>query len=184
MSEEHRVNRRHALLGGGAAVALGASFTMRRTAAAQKGIQSGGGIAGGGVIEVADGAQATFSVFGSRFFMDEEPDPIFFGGLTWVDSRGVALVSTEISAYEPVEGEENAREMTGFLTMNGEGNHPFTLKMVDGGGPGEGMDMITLTVQSPSDVASATPETGAVAYAADVVLTSGDLQLLTFEFPE
>jgi hypothetical protein len=184
MSEENRVSRRNALLGGGTAVALAASLAMRGVAAAQqKGIQSGGGIAGGGVIEVSDGAEATFSVFGSRFVVDGEPDPIFFGNLTWVDSRAVTLASTEISAYGPVEGEENAREMTGFLTMNGEGNHPFTLKMVDGGGPGEGKDTMTLTVQASGE-AAATPATGAVAYTADATLTNGDLQLLSFEFPE
>ena len=184
MSEECHVSRRHALLGGGAAVALAASLTRRGTAAAQKGIRSGGGISGGGAVEVQDGGEALFTVFGSRFVVVDEPDPIFFGSLIWNDPHDVALASTEISAYGPVEGEENAREMTGFLTVNGEGNHPFTLKLVDGGGPGEGMDTITLTVQPSGEAATATPMTGHVLYEADATLTSGDLQLLTFEFPE
>lgn len=184
MSEEYQISRRHALLGGGAAIALAVSFTMRGEAAAQRGIQSGGGIAGGGVVEVQDGGEATFSVFGSRFSVDGETDPLFFGSLTWSDTNDVVLASTEISAYGPVEGEENAREMTGFLTMNGEGRHPFSLKLVDGGGPGEGKDTVTLMVQPPSDAVAATPTTGDVAYGADAALTSGDLQLLTFEFPE
>lgn len=183
MIGEQGINRRKALIGGGAA-ALAASLGARGVAAAQKGIQSGGGIAGGGVIEIADGGTATFSVFGSRFQVDGQAEPVFFGSLSWSDSNGTTLTSTAISAYGPVEGEDAAREMSGTLAMNGEDGYAFTIKLVDGGAPGEGKDTVTLTVAPAGEGAAATPMAADAAYGADATLTSGDLQLLIFEFAE
>jgi hypothetical protein len=176
--------RRHALLGSGVALALAAMPATLRTAAAHRSIQSGGGIAGGGSVAVQGGGTATFSVFGSRFAVVDEADPLIFGSLTWIDSEGVSLVSSEVTAYGPIEGEEHARQMAGFLAMNGGGRHPFSLKLIDGGGPGEGKDTLTLIVQPSTDGAPATPATGDVVYGANAALTSGDLQILTFDIPE
>lgn len=178
--ERTQLTRRRALLAGGAAVALAGAV---RHAAAAPSIQSGGGIAGGGVIEV-EGGEATFSVFGSRFEVEGQDEPLVFGNLIWADANGVRLESSEVTDYGPVEGEENARKMMGFLTMDGKGRHPFTLELVDNGGPGEGRDRLTLTVQASDDGDGATPAAGEPVYAAEGEIAAGDLALLDFEFPK
>jgi hypothetical protein len=180
MGGEQGISRRMAL-GGGAA--LVAALGVRGIAAAQKGVQSGGGIAGGGSIDTDEGGTATFSVFGSQFAIDGVAEPVFFGSLTWNDTNGTALAGTAISAYGPVAGaEETTREMHGTLAVNGAGSHPFTIVLADGGAPGEGKDTVRLIVGP--DGAAATPAAGDAVYQAEATLTNGDLQLLTFTFPE
>jgi len=170
------------------AAALATTPALRRDTAAmaiQRSVMSGGGIAGGGVVAVDGGGEANFSVFGSRFVVEDQDEPLIFGSLIWTDADGTSLVSTEVTAYGPVAGaEETTRQMSGLLTMDGEGSHPFTLTLVDGGGPGEGSDALTLTVQPEGATPAASPVTNDAAYSADAALTSGDLQLLTFDFEE
>jgi hypothetical protein len=181
MNGEQGISRRHALIGGGAA-ALAASFAAHGVAVAQKGVQSGGGIAGGGTIDAQDGGEANFSVFGSQFLVDGVAEPILFGSLRWRDANGVTLISTAITAYGPVEGDEQAREMSGVLAMDGEDGYPFTIRMVAGVNLGE--SSVSLTVLPAGASATATPIISMPVYTADGPLTSGDIQLLTFEFPE
>lgn len=173
-----RLSRRTALLGGAAvAVALPAGAGAQLAPV----IQSGGGIAGGGSIAVQGGGTANFSVFGSRFEIEGQDQPVFIGSLNLVDSNGRQVSSVEIADYSPVEGEENAREMTGFATLDGEGRYAFTLKLIDAGAPGSG-DQFRLTLQP--DGAEATPSAEAVTYGIDGVLETGDFQVLTFDFGE
>lgn len=172
------VSRRNALLGGAAVAAmipLGAKAQLAPV------IQSGGGIAGGGSIAVQGGGTANFSIFGSRFEIEGQDQPAFFGSFNLVDSNDQQISSIEITNYAPVEGEENAREMTGFATLNGAGRYPFSLKLVDAGTPESG-DTVHLAVQPEGP--QATPATGAVTYGIDGTLETGDLQLLTFDFGE
>ena len=186
-NHQMQLTRRHALLAGGTAIALAASPGLRPDAAAramQRSIQSGGGIAGGGVVALEDGGEAHFSVFGSRFVVEDQDEPAIFGSLIWTDSEGTALVSSEVTDYGPVEDDESSRQMTGTLTMDGEGDYPFTLMLTDGGGPGEGDDTLTLTVLDSGDNAAPSPVAGDAVYSAEGPLVSGDLQLLTFEFEE
>lgn len=173
-----RISRRQALLAGGAGAL--AAMPLTREASAQRAIQSGGGIAGGGSVEVADGT-AHFSVFGSRFAVDGEDEPLIVGRFAWTGADGVRLVSIEVVDYGPVE-DDASRQMTGALTIDGEGRYPFVLTLTDGGGPGAGEDTVTLTVLDTGDNAAPTPVAGESVYEAEGPLASGDLQLLTFDF--
>ncbi len=174
------LSRRSALIAGAAGVA--ALTALPGSIAAQRApvIQSGGGIAGGGAIALSDGGTASFSVFGSRFEVVDQDEPTIFGGLFITDSTGKQLASVEVTDYAPVEGEENARQMTGFASIDGEGRFPFTLKLIDGGAPGEGKDQFQLEVQAASSAATPTPDDWMSNI--DSVIDPGDLQLITFEF--
>ena len=113
--------------------------------------------------------------------MTEDADaPVVIGNLLVASADGHQLASVEVTDYAPVEGEENARQMTGFASVDGEGRFPFTLKMVDGGGPGAGKDLIQLTVESYPT--AATPAVDASAWNIDATLEDGDLQLIDFTF--
>ena len=175
----------------GALAALG----LVGVAAAQRSVSSGGGIAGGGSVATAEG-EAHFSLFGSRFMLEGQDDPVVFGSLRWVDPHwqglGLTLESTEISAYGPIPNPENARELRGLATANGVGSHPFVLRMEVAGPPGSGEDMVSLAIIDASGTPVALPAAGTPAidtqgvdltYAVSGPLTSGDLELLTFEFP-
>jgi hypothetical protein len=182
------VSRRNAIAFGG--VAALAALSAPDRAAAVPSIQSGGGLAGGGSVAVQGGGEANFSVFGSRFVVDGQTEPLIFGSLIWADSNGVELSSVKVVDYGPAGGDPNARRLEGFATLNGEGNHPFTLMLFPEAGPGKGADRVQLKVLAalPSP---ATPEGAASpnaaaepVYSSDDALKSGDLQLLTFDFPD
>lgn len=181
MADRH--SRRHALalgLGGLGGVALGAALALAPDRArAYHAVQGAGGIAGGGVV-TADQGEVEFLLFGSRFEFEDHPDPVFFGELRLRFADGTTLASTGITAYGPVEGaEETTREMTGTLSVNGDGSHPFRLTAVDQGWLGAGEDRLTLSV----DLGDASPVAGSVDFE-DAAVTTGDLHLLTFTFPD
>jgi hypothetical protein len=174
------ISRRGALIAGAAGMAAFAAVPGSMAAQRAPVIQSGGGIAGGGAIALSDGGTASFSVFGSRFEVVDQDEPTIFGGLFITDATGKQLASLEVSNYEPVEGEENARHMTGFASIDGKGRYPFTLKMIDGGIPGEGKDRFQLDVQASTTDATPTPDSGMMSI--DSVIEPGDVQLIVFEF--
>jgi hypothetical protein len=174
------ISRRSALVAGAASATALTVFPQKMTAQRAPVIQSGGGIAGGGAVSLSDGGTASFSVFGSRFEVVDQEDPTIFGGLYITDASGKQLNSVEVTDYAPVEGEENARQMTGFASIDGEGRFPFTLKLIDGGVPGEGKDQFQLAVQASSSDATPTPDDWMMNI--DSVIDPGDLQLITFEF--
>jgi hypothetical protein len=174
------ISRRSALVTGAAGAAALTLFPRDMAAQRAPVIQSGGGIAGGGALSLSDGGTASFSVFGSRFEVVDQDEPTIFGGLFITDSVGKQLASGEVTNYEPVEGEENARQMTGFASIDGEGRFPFTLKLIDGGAPGDGKDRFQLAVEATSTDATPSPEGGMMSI--DSVIEPGDLQLITFEF--
>ncbi len=173
------ISRRGALVAGVAGAAALTAFPGSMAAQRAPVIQSGGGIAGGGAIALSDGGTASFSVFGSRFEVVDQDEPTIFGGLFITDSTGKQLASLEVSNYEPVEGEENARQMTGTASIDGEGSYPFTLKLIDGGSPGDGKDQFQLVLEPSSD---ATPAPDDAFINIDSVIEPGDLQLIVFEF--
>jgi hypothetical protein len=173
-------SRRSALVAGAAGATALTLFPRDMAAQRAPVIQSGGGIAGGGAIALSDGGTASFSVFGSRFEVVDQDDPTIFGGLFITDSTGGQLASVEVTDYAPVEGEENARQMTGFASIDGEGRFPFTLKLIDGGKPGKGKDQFQLVVEASSTDATPAPDGGLMSI--DSVIDPGDLQLITFEF--
>jgi hypothetical protein len=177
---ETTLSRRGALAIGAAGAAALAALPHGVRAQHPSVIQSGGGIAGGGAISLTIGTRVVFSVFGSRFVTDEGDAPVILGNLLVTSSDGQQLASVEITDYAPIGGEENARQMTGFASVDGKGRLPFSLKLIDGGTPGAGKDHVQLTVKS--DSADATPSADASAWDIDAVLEDGDLQLIDFNF--
>ena len=165
------MTRRSAILGGALAVAgIAAGTTMVGAAPA---VQSGGGIAGGGTIKSGDQV-ATFSVFASRFAVVDQTDPILFGRVQWADATGFVFESSTISNYGPTEGNDAARIIEGTAKLSTGEEVPFTLIVRDTKSPGAGNDELKLTTQLADGTA----------YEVDGSLGTGDLQLLTFAFPE
>lgn len=164
-----------------AAVAFGFGV---RLAGAQRMATGSGGLAGGGIATGAE-SEIQFSLFASRLVFEDQADPTLFGKVQWEDlTQQMSLVSVEISAYGPVEGEaENLRELRGTMRVNETDEHPFVLRAVDAGAPGSGEDTIALTV---GPAALATPSAAApeeVIYSVETVVTAGDIQLLDLTTP-
>ena len=92
----------------------------------------------------------------------------------------ISLVS--IKSYGPHDM-ETARLMTGTAAVNGEGEHPFSLRMVDGGEIGAGGDMVRLVVGTGAAELSGTPAAveadGTFAYDVEGELASGNVQIVT-----
>lgn len=165
------MNRRNAIVGGAIAAAGIAAST--KLVSASPAVQSGGGISGGGTIKSGDQA-ATFSVFASRFVAVDQTDPLFFGRLQWADASGFAFEASTITNYGPTEGNEAARIIEGTAKLATGEEVPFTLIVRDTTSPGTGNDELKLTTQLADGTA----------YEVDGALETGDLQLLTFVFPE
>ncbi len=165
------INRRTALVGGAGAVAVTALGF--KSAIAAPTIQSGGGVAGGGSVALGEDS-AQFSLFASRFTVVDQGDPLIFGRFQWMDSSGFGFESSAIASYGPIDGDgENARALEGTVTLASGEEHPFTLRVVDSSVPGGAGDDLELAV-GPAE---------ALVYEVKATLTTGDIQLLTFEFP-
>src|SRR4051794_8599086 len=136
---KHRVNRRVAL--GSSAAALLALNAPRFASAAtmQKAVQGGGGVAGGGSIELGDGTPATFSVFATRLTVEGEDMPLILGNVL-LFAGGKQYVSTQVSDYGPIDGNSDGREINGFMTIDGSGHHQFHINMPDVAAGGFGTD--------------------------------------------
>lgn len=185
-----RLSRRNAVAAGAAAMAgIGITAGVTR-AGSQRSITSGGGIAGGGLIEGPDAA-VHFVLAGSRFTLDDD-DTAQFGFLQIFDpSQNLSMTSGEISFYgQPDGAADDTRELHGLITVTQDGDEtgpfPFVLTAVVAGTPGPEGDSLTLVISSD---AAATPTATApsdadFAFELNGNLTSGDLSLLDFEFPE
>lgn len=176
------LDRRRVLVGGGMVAALGMAATKWPRALAS--IRTGGGVAGGGVVRSGAG-DAQFTVFGSTFHDDMTEEPVTVGSLIWLDPAGFVLRSDQVAAYGPDPNEQTARIMTGYVAHSDTGKfHPFHLRVVDGGGPGEGKDTLALLVGKEGGKRKSVPdisERDAIVLV-EGVITAGDIQLLTFDF--
>lgn len=185
-----RLSRRNAVAAGAAAMA-GIGITASSTRAMrQRAVGSGGGIAGGGLIEGPD-ASVHVVLSGSRFIMDDDSVQLF-GFFQLLDpSQNLSLTSDEISFYGQVEGDaDDVRELHGLLTVTQDGEAtgaaPFVLRAVVAGTPGPEGDALTLTVgaSAAATPTSTTPSNEDFIYELNGSLASGDLTLLEFDFPE
>jgi hypothetical protein len=174
-----------ALAGAGVAVSSGSARAIR-----QRAISSGGGIAGGGLVEGPD-ASAHFVLSGSRFSLEDDSVELF-GFLQLTDpDQNLSMTSTEISFYGQVEGEpDDTRELHGLIAVSQDGENLgeflFVLKAVVAGSPGPDGDSLELTVgaAAPATPTATEPSTDDFSYALSGDLTAGDITLLLFEFPE
>ena len=135
------------------------------------------GITGGGVARTPTGA-ANLALFATEL---AAADPNQAAGFVrWVDPAfagvGITLESVGAVTYFPVPGQEGVREVRGTMQANGEGEHPFVLRVVDAGPDALGQDTAALAV---GDRAAEGGTTSGFGYAADGTLVGGDIQLLS-----
>lgn len=179
--------RRAAITGLGAGVAGLATLSLLTPNPVAAAISSAAGAVAGGSLEGPNGP-IQFSAFGSRLQLDDAPDPVVQGALAWYDPAGpdgapLTLALAAVDSYGPGDI-ETARIMTGTVSVNGEGEHPFGLRLVDGGDIGAAGNMIRLAVGSAAAEVTGTPvpteaESG-FDYDVEGELTSGDIQVITF----
>ena len=184
-----RLSRRNAVTAGAVALAGVGVATGSARALRQGAISSGGGIAGGGLIEGPD-ASVHFVLSGSRFTL-EDGAISQFGSLQILDpDQNLSMTATEISFYGQVDGEpDDTRELHGLIavTQDGEnlGEFLFVLKATVAGSPGPDGDSLELTVgaDAPATPTATEPSTDDFSFALTGDLTAGDITLLVFEFP-
>lgn len=193
-----RLSRRHALAGLGGLAATGlrgadaaqpsptAEAGLSLPCAACEGDENGGscclpGLTGGGVVQL-DARQAQIVVFAMR--LDGNPVQQGAGFVRWIDERWqeseLVLESVGPITYEPVAGEEQARDIRGIMRANGEGEFAFHLRLVDYGPGHASEDTASLAV---ANLASGLAAGQAPGYEAQGSLVGGDFQLLNSVAP-
>ena len=130
------------------------------------------GVTGGGGVRTAAG-DAQLVLFASRL---EEGSTDAAGFVRWFmpeeGDRGLTLESVGPIAYGlPDSREDREREIRGSMRANGEGGHPFVLRLLDAGPDALGEDTADLIVGDPTTDAG-------FAYEGGGRLVGGDLQLL------
>jgi hypothetical protein len=171
---KHRLNRRVALGSTAAALLALNSPRLASAAAMQKAVQGGGGASGGGTIELGDGTPATFSVFATRLTSKKEKDVLILGTVL-VSAGGSFYASTKVTDYGPIEGNPDGREINGFMTIDGSGNHPFHVNMPDLAVGNFGTDTFGFTIWDESTESEPI-------FNFEGPLTTGDIQLLDLKF--
>jgi hypothetical protein len=166
------------LAGGLGLIAAGLAMRPFRTAA--QAVGSGGGIAGGGLIEGPDAA-VQFSLFATRLPLGEDDAEIVSGKVQLADPlQQWWMESVEVTEYGPVEGEdENLRQLRGTMRVTmaeSEAEYPFVLRATDGGRPGDGEDTLTLAVGAAVDDAEASADD--FAYELNGTVSAGDIALV------
>jgi hypothetical protein len=178
-------NRRTAiasLTAGAAGLAVGSILPSQSALAA---LSSGAGVVAGGSLEGPNGP-IQFSAFGSRLTLDDVPDRIIHGAFSWYDAAGaegepLALELVTLGNYGPGDL-ETARTISGTVSVNGEGEHPFGLWLVDNGPIGSAADSVRLVVGSGVAELTGTPVPAGTEitfdYEVEADLTAGDVQLI------
>lgn len=107
------------------------------------------GITGGGVVRT-EGGEAQLVLFATRLEAGAADQGAGF--VRWVDpdweAEGLMLESVGPIVYEPVKGQDEAREVRGTMRVNGTGEYPFVLLVADFGPEGLGRDTAALAVGS------------------------------------
>jgi hypothetical protein len=132
------------------------------------------GIAGGGVVETAAG-DVQLVLFASVVGEGSSQAAGFVRWLLPSASDGqVMLESVGPLAYE--EPQEQERVLRGTMQVNGSGEHPFVLQLVDAGPGAIGEDTAALLVGTR---AAADGANSGYSYEGEGRLVAGDLQLLS-----
>lgn len=148
-----------------------------------------GGIVGGGLVRTDGGAEGHLSLIATR-----TPDPTdteafsVVGQVKWTDlaweGAELHLESGQITGYGPTDGVDGGRDVHGWMQASAvDVMVPFFLQVVDAGGPGSGLDTVSLLVGDsvPTEaVLGATAETIGFSYTAKGALVNGDLALVNF----
>jgi hypothetical protein len=175
--------RRGLLRTGAAAAALGVfPGTTGRTAAQDAPCNCTGaecdccliGITGGGVVRTESG-DVNLVLFATELADDATQEAAGF--VRWLDpgaEGGLTLESVGPIAYTTPEGEEQLRNVTGIMAINGQDQQPFQLEVFDAGPELVGQDTVRLTVGDG---------TSGFSYEAAGTVVGGDLQLLSSVAP-
>lgn len=114
----------------GALVGLAGFAGLAKVAGAASGVD---GVAGGGLVPLADGSGSTqFSL--AVVQVTDQGAPVLAGSFVLYDahaSGGAALLQSvslvDFKVYAPAQ--PNARQLTGNLSLNGDGSYPFLLQV-------------------------------------------------------
>jgi hypothetical protein len=144
------------------------------------------GMVGGGLVQFEQG-EANFSLFVSRLIYAEDDAEVIVGSILWVDGvAGITLWSSAVTEYivpevQPEQGV--SRRIIGTMSVNGEGEHPFELEVIDVDLPGSGKDTVDLKVGDGARASDkATPTSGlGSSYTAAGTVATGDIQELVVE---
>lgn len=132
------------------------------------------GITGGGIVRTEIG-DATLVLFATE--IGDEAQRQATGFVRWIDpvsNGGMSLESVGPIAYEWTTENTGERAIRGTMAVNGEGQEPFVLQLVDTGSAEGSGDTASLEV---GDLAAAAGNTG-FGYAAAGQIVGGDIQLL------
>jgi hypothetical protein len=144
------------------------------------------GIVGGGRVEFGEGA-ADFSLFASRLNFEWETREVIVGSVLWIDvSTGSVFRSTSVADYivpenQPAQGA--SRQIVGMMSVDGEGDYPFVLDVIDAKVSESGQDSVSLKLgEAVRGAGGATPAAGVgFRYTAAGPVAAGDIQELDIE---
>jgi hypothetical protein len=134
------------------------------------------GITGGGIVRTEVG-DATLILFATE--LGDEAERQATGFVRWTDPTsegGLVMESVGPIAYFWELDDAQAREIRGLMSINGEGEQPFVLHLIDSGLGAPGSDSARLDV---GDLAAAEGDgSGLFGYTAAGPIVGGDIQLL------
>ena len=172
---------RRMAIGGALAMAAGLAVPLRQSRTVTQ-----RGMVGGGLVRFEQG-EASFSLSVSRLIFSEDATEVVVGSIIWVDKEAtMTLRSTAITDYiipevQPEQG--TSRQIAGTMSVNGEGDYPFQMEVVDVDLPGAGSDSIDLKVgDAAATSGNATPAGNPrISYAVSGIVARGDIQELDVE---
>ena len=142
------------------------------------------GMVGGGLARFEQG-EANFSLITSRMQFAGDDSEVIVGTILWVDDQaGLTLKSIAVTDYVVPEQEgPGPRRIIGTMSVNGEGEYPFWLEVVDADPPGSGTDTANLMVgdTAQSGGYSNSASDSEFSYMANATVVTGDLQDLDIE---
>jgi hypothetical protein len=174
------VTDRRMAIGGGLALAAGSALPRRQIRTVTQ-----RGMVGGGLVQLEQG-EANFSLFVSRLIFSDDT-VVVVGSVLWVDgAAGLSLHSTAITEYivPDVEPEQGVlRQIIGTMSVDGEGEYPFEIEVIDADLPGSAADTVDLKVGDGARTSeNGTPVSGlGYSYAASGNVITGDIQELDLE---
>ena len=179
-TSEFGLTDRRMAIGGTLALAAGLALPHRQTRTVTQ-----RGMVGGGLVRFEQG-EANFSLFVSRLTFSDAAE-VVAGNFLWLDGEaGVSLRSTTITEYivPQVEPEQGVlRQIIGTMSVDGDGDYPFDMEVVDVDPPGAATDTVVLNVGDGARASeNATPASGlGYSYMATGTVVTGDIQELDLE---
>jgi len=169
--------RRGVLAAGLGALALVA--THPRPAAARTILQRG--MSGGGMAQLEGSDEprlANFSIFASAVQLPDG-EALVLGRLQWIEAgTDFQVQSLDVTQCKPMEDQAAGAEVRGRVQVNGEGDYPFVVRVLDSGAPGSALDRMEIEVNTDLARQGASGDTSNddFEYVAAGNLVAGDVQ--------